>query len=301
VPEPGSVPADTGRLPAWFRQELPDPAAFARMRSWLDAGALHTVCAGARCPNMGHCWNRGTATFMILGDTCTRACLFCAVRTGRPAAVDPQEPFRLAQTVRGLGLRYAVITSVTRDDLEDEGAGHFARTLEALRAAVADIKVELLVPDFSARPACFEVVAAARPDVIGHNIETVRRLSPLLRPQAGHDRSLAALALAKSVQGEGLVKSGLMVGLGETDGEVIGALAELKAAGCDIVTIGQYLAPAADGRQRAVARFVAPQVFDMYRQEGLAMGLSQVLAGPLVRSSFLAQELYGKALEGAKI
>lgn len=257
------------------------------------------MCEGARCPNMGQCWNSGTATFMILGGTCTRACLFCAVATGTPDPVEEDEPRRMAGAVQALGLRYVVITSVTRDDLEDEGAGHFARTVRALRDTVPQVKVELLVPDFSARAACYEAVAEAGPDVVGHNIETVRRLSRALRPQADHDRSLRALALARSLAGAGLVKSGLMVGLGETDHEVVEALAELKDAGCDIVTIGQYLAPTADGRQRAVARFVEPGVFEMYRQQGLALGLAQVVSGPLVRSSFLAEQVYSRALEGA--
>ncbi|MEI8012052.1 MAG: lipoyl synthase [Candidatus Omnitrophota bacterium] len=299
MPEPGSRPALGERLPGWFRQELPDQAAFSRMRGALRTRGLRTVCEGARCPNMGHCWNNGTATFMIMGGTCTRACHFCAVPTGRPEPVDAAEPVRVAGAVQALGLRYAVITSVTRDDLEDEGAGHFVRTVQAIREISPAVKVELLVPDFSARRACFEVVAAAGPDVLGHNIETVRRLSPALRPRADHDRSLRVLSLAKSLPGTGFVKSGLMVGLGETDDEVLGALAELKKAGCDIVTIGQYLAPAADGRQRPVARFVAPEVFDMYRREGMAMGFMRIVAGPLVRSSFLAEEVYEKALEGA--
>ena len=224
-------------LPAWFKQPLPDVAALDRMRSVLNTGALHTVCADARCPNTGRCWGKGTATFMILGDVCTRACRFCAVGHGRPSVVDEDEPRRVVQAVKELGLKYVVLTSVTRDDLPDEGASHFARTVRAVKEFSAGTRVELLVPDFSARAVCFETVAGAGADVIGHNIETVRRISTALRPQADHERSLRALSVARQVPGRHRVKSGLMVGLGETDAEVLGALAELKGAGCDMVTI----------------------------------------------------------------
>jgi lipoic acid synthetase len=238
---------------------------------------------------------------MILGDTCTRACRFCAVKSGRPSAVDEGEPSRIAGAVKDLGLGYVVLTSVTRDDLLDEGAVHFARTVRAVKEISSGVRVELLVPDFSARPECFETVIESGPDVIGHNIETVRRISKALRPQADHDRSLRALRAARQVPGGHLVKSGLMVGLGETDAEVLEALVELKAAGCDIVTVGQYLAPHGDGRHSGVERFVEPGIFEMYRREGVAMGFRQVFSGPLVRSSFMAEEVYGYALEGASI
>ena len=275
--------------------------AMGRMRTLLRIHALHTVCESARCPNTGRCWGKGTATFMILGDTCTRACRFCAVKSGWPSAVDEDEPRRMAGAVKDLGLKYVVLTSVTRDDLPDGGAAHFAHSVRAVKEISPDVKVELLVPDFSARRACFETVAQAKPDVIGHNIETVRQISRELRPQADHDRSLQALRMARQVPGRHFVKSGLMVGLGETDAEVIEALSELRVAGCDIVTIGQYLAPSADGRQIPVGRFVEPKTFEMYRREGRAMGIRQVFSGPLVRSSFMADEVYGNALEGASI
>ncbi|MBF0330997.1 MAG: lipoyl synthase [Candidatus Omnitrophica bacterium] len=287
-------------LPVWFRQELPDPVKFSRMRSVLRQHGLHTVCEGARCPNTGRCWNKGAATFMILGDHCTRACRFCAVKNGLPLAVDPDEPWRVADAARALGLKYVVITSVTRDDLVDEGAGQFAATVRAIKETSMAIKVELLVPDFSARQDCLEAVLAAGPDVFGHNIETVRRLSPVLRPQADHDRSLKFLGMARTCAGDVRVKSGLMVGLGETDEEVLTALRELKDAGCDVVTVGQYLSPAADGRQLPVARFVTPDIFDMYRREGMAMGIRHVVSAPLVRSSFLAEETYNAALEAVR-
>jgi lipoic acid synthetase len=286
-------------LPVWFTQPLPDGMAMGRMRTLLRSHSLHTVCEGARCPNASRCWGKGTASFMLLGDTCTRACQFCAVKSGRPSAVDDDEPRRIALAVKDLGLKYVVLTSVTRDDLPDEGAAHFARTVRAVKEIDADIRVELLVPDLSARRACFETVAEAGPAVIGHNIETVRQISKALRPQADHDRSLQALRLARNVPGRHFVKSGLMVGLGETDVEVLEAMSELRVAGCDIVTIGQYLAPEADGRQVRVGRFVEPQTFDMYRREGKAMGIRHVFSGPLVRSSFMADEVFGNALEGA--
>jgi lipoic acid synthetase len=278
------------RLPSWFRQELPDPAALARMRSLLRNSGLHTVCEGAHCPNLGQCWNKGSATFMILGDVCTRGCRFCAVTSGTPSAVDPDEPRKVAEAVRALGLRYAVVTSVTRDDLDDEGAGQFAQTVPAIRELSSEIKVEVLIPDLHAREALLEIVAAAEPDVIGHNIETVRRLSPDLRPQANHDRSLQTLTRIHSLVPDVFVKSGLMVGLGETDDEVLEAFDELKAAGCDIVTVGQYLAPSETPRHLKVERFVSPDTFEMFRREGLRQGFGAVIAGPMVRSSYMAEE-----------
>jgi len=288
-------------LPAWFSQPLPDGMAIGRMRTLMRTHALHTVCESARCPNTSRCWGKGTATFMILGDICTRACRFCAVNSGAPPAVDDDEHRRIAAAVKDLGLKYVVITSVTRDDLSDGGASHFARTVRALKEASPETRVELLVPDLFARRACFEAVAKEGPAVIGHNIETVRQISKALRPQADHDRSLEALRVARNVPGRHFVKSGLMVGLGETDAEVLEAMSELRVAGCDIVTVGQYLAPEADGRQVPVGRFVEPKTFEMYRREGLAMGIRQVFSGPLVRSSFMADEVHGAALEGASI
>lgn len=286
-------------LPSWFSQPLPDGMAIGRMRTLMRTHGLHTVCESARCPNANRCWGRGTATFMVLGDTCTRACRFCAVRNGVPEAVDGDEPRRVACAVKDLGLKYVVLTSVTRDDLPDGGAAHFAATVRAVRELCPDTLVEVLVPDLSAKRECFEALAAAGPRVIGHNIETVRQISKALRPQADHDRSLEALRMARQVPGRHFVKSGLMVGLGETDVEVLEAMDELRVAGCDIVTIGQYLAPQADGRQVPVGRFVEPQTFDMYRREGRAMGIRHVFSGPLVRSSFMADEVHDAALEGA--
>ena len=284
-------------LPAWFRQELPDPAKFKRMRSVLHRRGLNTVCQEARCPNTGRCWNKGSATIMILGERCTRSCRFCAVKSGAPLAVDAAEPQRVAEAIRELGLNYVVITAVTRDDLADKGAGQFAAVVKAIKDLSANIKVELLVPDFEGRQDCLDIVLASGVDVFGHNLETVRRLAPVLRPQSDHDRSLRVLSMARAKAGKICIKSGLMVGLGESDDEVIAALRELRTAGCDTVTIGQYLLPSADGRQVPVARFVTPETFDQYRRQGMAMGFRQVVSGPLVRSSFMAEEAYSTALE----
>lgn len=281
-------------LPVWFRQEVPDARALRRMKELLRPSGLHTVCEGARCPNLGRCWGRGTATFMILGDVCTRSCRFCAVKSGAPLAVDPDEPRRVAEAVQALQLKYVVITSVTRDDLPDEGAGHFAKVTRAIKAAVPGVIVEVLTPDFSARVACIQTVLEAGVDVFGHNLETVRRMSPFLRSKADYDRSLQTLKCARAGR-KVLVKSGLMAGLGETDDEILEALSELKAAGGDMVTIGQYLAPGVSDRHVPVARFVLPEMFEIYREKALAMGFAFAASAPLVRSSYLAEEGYAKA------
>jgi lipoic acid synthetase len=233
---------------------------------------------------------------MILGDVCTRACRFCAVTSGTPAAVRTDEPPEVARAVTALGLRYAVITSVTRDDLEDEGASQFARTVRAVKEISPGVKVEVLIPDLHAREELVRAIVEARPDVIGHNVETVRCLSPVLRPQADHDRSLRTLAAARAAAPGALIKSGFMVGLGETDDEVFATFDELKAAGCDIVTVGQYLAPTKSERHAPVVRYVAPEVFEAYREEGLKRGLGAVAAGPLVRSSYLAEDHFEMCL-----
>ncbi len=279
------------RLPEWFRQPVPDPAALGRMRALLKETGLTTVCQGAHCPNTGECWSRGTATFMILGSRCTRACRFCAVDQGTPEPVSWEEPLLVAEAVKRLGLKYVVITSVTRDDLVDGGAGQFFRTVRAIRSVSPECGVELLVPDFTGDVVALGIVIEASPQVLGHNIETVRRLSPQLRSGAGHDRSLDVLRSVRLSAGENiLVKSGFMVGLGETDDEVFFTLRELKEAGCDIVTIGQYLAPSKDARYFPVSRFVEPNVFERYRAEGLKLGFRYVASGALVRSSYMAEE-----------
>ncbi|MEI6437453.1 MAG: lipoyl synthase [Candidatus Omnitrophota bacterium] len=277
-------------LPEWFRQPVPDQQAMGRMRSLLKETGLTTVCQGAHCPNTGECWSKGTATFMILGSRCSRACRFCAVEHGAPDEISYEEPLLVAEAVKRLGLKYAVITSVTRDDLADGGAEQFARTVRAIRSSAPECGVELLIPDFAGDDVALGIVMESGPQVLGHNIETVRRLSPELRSGADHDRSLALLRKIREAGGDILVKSGLMTGLGETDDEIFSTLRELKQAGCDIVTIGQYLAPSKDTRHLPVARYVKPEMFDQYKAEGLKMGIRYIASGALVRSSYMAEE-----------
>ena len=283
-------------LPAWFRQELPDMDKIRKMQQQFRSCGLHTVCESALCPNMGKCWGQGVATFMILGEICTRACRFCAVPAGMPQRVDDQEPFKVAAAVKDLQLRYVVITSVAREDLEDEGAGHFARTIAAVRGENPDIKIEVLIPDFSNKPESLKKLVDAQPEVISHNIETVRRLSAEIRPQAGHDRSLAVLRSLKRLDPSILTKSGCMVGLGETDDEVVELMRELVDTGCDLLTIGQYLAPTQFKRHVRVQRFVPPKMFDYYQTRGLELGFKHVMSAPLVRSSFIAEQGYRECL-----
>ena len=288
------------KLPVWFKQPLPDMDQIRSMKEMFRGARLHTVCESAHCPNMGQCWGEGVATFMILGGTCTRACRFCAVPAGRPDIVDTGEPQNVALAVKQLGLRYVVVTSVARDDIEDQGAGHFAATIAAIRALTPGVKIEVLIPDFSARPESLQTLCDAAPEVISHNVETVRRLSPQLRPQANHDRSLHVLRRFK-VLGPGIfVKSSFMAGVGETEEEVIELMRELLEAGCQIVTIGQYLAPAQTRRYLPVARFVTPEEFERWRQIGMDMGFQYVESGPLVRSSFIAEKGYREAFKYAR-
>ena len=250
---------------------------------------LHTVCEEARCPNLGECWSHGNVSFMILGDRCTRRCGFCAVETARPVRVDPEEPGRLAEGVLRLGLKYVVVTSVARDDLEDEGAGHFAHCIQAIRQRVPGVQVEVLVPDFHARPELIRRVVEAMPEVYNHNLETVRRLQREVRPQAGYERSLQVLRLASELGGPRMkTKSGLMVGLGERPDEIRQAMADLRETGCSILTVGQYLRPTPAHRQ--VEEFVPPARFAEYGRWGEAMGFSFVGSAPYVRSSYNAFE-----------
>jgi lipoyl synthase len=275
------------RLPAWLRRQV-GGGQVREMKRALRGAGLHTVCEEARCPNIGECFARATATFLILGDVCTRRCAFCAVRGGVPSAVDPEEPARVAERVHAMGLRHAVITSVTRDDLPDGGAAHFAQTVAEVRRASPGTSVEVLIPDFLGSEAAIAHVCATKPDVVNHNIETVERVTPLVRDKASYRRSLAVLAAARRLS-SGSIKSGLMVGLGETDREIEQTLRDLHLAGCDAVTIGQYLAPTK--RALPVQRFVPPAHFAAYEAMGRAVGLAHVAAGPLVRSSYRADEL----------
>lgn len=277
------------RLPSWIKIRMRTDGNYASMSRALGAGRLHTVCESAHCPNQSECFNRGTATVMILGDVCTRHCRFCAVASGAPAPADPDEPRRVAEWAAQMGLRHVVVTSVTRDDLPDGGAGIFADTVRRLHT-VAGVTVEVLTPDFHGNRRDILTVLAAGPDVFNHNLETVKRLQPALRPQADYRRSLDVLGVAAGHSPAVKVKSGIMVGLGETDAELREALPDLLTAGCAYLTIGQYLAPS---RQHVpVERYVTPDVFTQYRETALAMGFKGVASGPLVRSSYRAEAMF---------
>ena len=292
--ETGLVP-----LPAWFKQPLPDMDKIRSMQGLFRDKRLHTVCESAHCPNMGQCWGEGVATFMILGGTCTRACRFCAVPAGHPETVDIDEPRHVAQAVQQLKLRYVVVTSVARDDLADEGAAQFAAVIREIRQLTPEVKIEVLIPDFSAKEESLRILSTANPEVISHNIETVRRLSRDIRPQADYERSLRVLRRFRALNPKSLVKSSLMAGIGETDEEIIALMQELLEAGCQILTIGQYLAPTRMKRHVSVAHFVTPAQFAHYREMGMRMGFQYVESGPLVRSSFIAEKGYREALKYA--
>ncbi|MFA5087562.1 MAG: lipoyl synthase [Candidatus Omnitrophota bacterium] len=281
-------------FPSWFRQELPDMKRVRAMREIFRRVRLSTVCESARCPNLGKCWGRGVATFMILGDVCHRACRFCAVQTGHPLPPDPQEPGHVAFAVKELNLSYAVITSVSRDDLADFGAGQFVQTVKEIHGLVPDTKIEIFIPDFLCKTESLKMVAAAGPDVICHNVETVRRLSRKVRPQADYQRSLDVLRTLKDWRYRFYLKSGLMVGFGETKEDVRETMKDLLDCGCDILTIGQYLPPSRDERHLAVERFVSPGEFEDYKEMGEQLGFKHVMSGPLVRSSFLAEQGYAE-------
>jgi lipoic acid synthetase len=278
----------SGRLPLWFKQKLPDPRAMARMASLVENSGLHTICENALCPNSGECFSSNTATFLVLGDTCTRHCNFCAVKKGAPAPVDPKEPEHVLSAARALGLRYAVVTSVTRDDLPDGGASHFANVVETLHGG--GIFAEVLVPDFQGTSESLSVVVGSRPEVINHNVETVPRLYGEVRPGADYRRSLHLLASVKE-QCPGIVtKSGLMVGLGESHAEVVQVMNDLRQAGCDLITIGQYLRPTL--QHHPVLKFVTPEEFDEYAMAAGGLGFAGAASGPLVRSSYHAAEMF---------
>jgi lipoyl synthase len=280
------------RLPDWLRMRLPTSDSYAQTRSLLDSLALHTVCESARCPNHWECWSKGTATFMIAGDRCTRACGFCAVTTARPLPLDEDEPRRVAEATRRMRLKHVVITAVARDDLPDGGAAHFGRSIQAVREACPGIVIEVLTPDFGDRDDAIESVLAAKPDIFNHNLETVRRLTPTVRHRATYERSLSVLAKVKRrAPAQTHTKSGLMLGLGETVEEVFAALADLRRSGCDILTLGQYLQPTP--RHLPVVEFVIPAQFDEYAAVARGMGFIHVASGPKVRSSYHADDFHG--------
>lgn len=276
------------RLPEWLTIRMPRPDTIKEVEGMMRQKRLHTVCESARCPNLPECWTKRTATFMILGDTCTRACGFCAIKTGRGEDVDPLEPANVAKVAADLGLKHVVVTSVARDDLPDEGAGHFARTIRALHAQNPHTIVEVLVPDFKAKRELISTVVQEGPEIYNHNIETVRRLQGVVRPQARYERSLQVLRTVKELDPRVYTKSGMMLGLGETHEEVLETLRDLKEAGVDAVTIGQYLRPTM--RHLPVVEFVHPDRFKQYEEIGAEMGFAFVASAPFVRSSYNAIE-----------
>ncbi len=277
------------RLPEWLRITLPTSDSFARTRSLLGELKLHTVCESAKCPNHWECWSKGTATFMIAGDRCTRACGFCAVSTAKPLALEADEPLRVAEATRQMRLRHIVITAVARDDLADGGADHFRRTIEMVRELNPGIVIEVLVPDFNDHDQSIETVLAANPHIFNHNLETVRRLTPGVRHRATYDRSLSVLRKVKARRGDTIyTKSGLMLGLGEQNDELLTAMRDLRAAGCDILTLGQYLQPTL--KHLPVVEFVTPEKFAEYKIRAGELGFVHVASGPMVRSSYHADE-----------
>ena len=277
------------RLPEWLRITLPTSDSFARTRGLLDELKLHTVCESAKCPNHWECWEKGTATFMIAGDRCTRACGFCAVSTAKPLALEADEPARVAEATRRMKLKHVVITAVARDDLKDGGAEHFRQTIEKVRELNPGIVIEVLVPDFLDNDVAIENVLAANPHIYNHNLETVRRLTPSVRHRATYDRSLRVLKKVKEKRGETIyTKSGIMLGLGETEEELLQALRDLRSSNCDILTLGQYLQPSL--KHLPVIEFVTPQKFVECKIAAEAMGFVHVASGPMVRSSYHADE-----------
>lgn len=286
------------RRPEWLKLSPFDAVTMAAMKNLTRPLKLHTVCESARCPNRQECFSQGTATFMILGDVCTRDCSFCAVQSGRPRSPDPGEPDNIVAAVAQLGLRYAVITSVTRDDLPDGGASHFARTIDAIHDYDPGIMVEALIPDFGGSLSALRTVTDASLAVLNHNVETVPRLYSEVRPQADYQRSLEVLRNARLLNPNLHTKSGLMVGLGENKDEVIQVMGDLRHAGCGLLTIGQYLAPST--RHHELVGFVHPDEFAEYQDAGMAMGFQYVAAGPLVRSSFHAGEAFIMATQAQR-
>src|SRR5688500_9733457 len=277
------------RLPEWLRIKLPSSGGFFETRNLLEDLRLHTVCESAKCPNHWECWSQGTATFMIAGDRCTRACKFCAVATAKPFPLEADEPERVAEATRRMKLRHVVITAVARDDLPDGGAEHFRRTIEATRAANPGIVIEVLVPDFNAQDEAIDAVLSARPEIFNHNLETVRRLTPSVRSRATYDRSLQVLRIVKAKRGNSVyTKSGVMLGLGATETELFTAMQDLREANCDMLTLGQYLQPTL--KHLPVVEFVSPERFQAYGDIARNMGFVHVASGPMVRSSYHADD-----------
>jgi len=274
------------KKPSWLRVKLPIGENYRKVRGLVDQHKLHTICESGSCPNMGECWGEGTATFMILGNICTRSCGFCAVVTGKPESVDEFEPGRVAESVKIMGVKHAVITSVDRDDLKDGGSEIWAQTVRAIRQKSPGTTMETLIPDFAGKWENLQKIIDVAPEIVSHNLETVRRLTKQVRIQAKYDRSLEVLFRLK--KGQMRTKSGVMLGLGETSDEVLETMTDLRQVGVDILTLGQYLQPTP--KHLPIVEFIHPEIFDFYRQEGLKMGFRYVESGPLVRSSYHAEK-----------
>ena len=274
------------RLPEWLTIRLPRPDTINEVQQMMRSKNLHTVCESARCPNMPECWSKKTATFMILGNTCTRSCGFCAIKVGKGEELDALEPINVAHATKELGLKHVVVTSVARDDLKDQGAGQFAKTIEALHKELPHVIVEILTPDFKGNEDCIRTVCAAKPEIYNHNIETVERLHTIVRPQAKYDRTMRVLEMVKEIDPAIYTKSGIMLGLGETKDEVLKTLEDLREIGVDAITIGQYLRPTM--KHLPVVEYIHPDVFAEYEQIGEEMGFTFVASGPFIRSSYNA-------------
>ncbi len=278
------------RKPSWLKIKLNlgESPQYATVRKIVEDNNLHTICSSGKCPNIGKCWSCGTATFMILGDICTRSCKFCATKTGKPLAPDAAEPQKVAESIRLMQLKHCVITSVDRDDMPDQGAAHWAATVAAIREKNPQTIVELLIPDFDAKQELMDVVIAAKPHIIGHNLETIERLSSQVRSRADYRRSLEVLKYI--ADSEAIAKTGIMVGLGETPEEVLQTMCDARDAGVRLFTIGQYLQPTTNNIP--VADYVTPEQFEIYKKEGVAMGFDNIESGPLVRSSYMAEQSF---------
>ena len=282
------------RLPSWLRAKMPGGPNYVALKTLMRDNELHTVCEEAHCPNIGECWERGTATFMILGDICTRACSYCAVTTGTPVGLDLEEPVRLAETVERMGLNYAVITSVNRDDLPDGGAFIFAQCVRQIRRRLPECRVELLIPDFEGNWDALATVMESSPDTLNHNIETVRRVFSRVRPRGDYDQSLELLQRTRDMNEDAVTKSGVMVGLGETWDEIEETMRDLRSVDCNLLTIGQYLRPSA--KHTPLVKWYTPSEFDELRVIGEELGFDHVASGPLVRSSYHADEQHASAM-----
>ena len=277
---------DRQRLPQWMKMKMPKGESYSKIKNLVNSNGLHTICTSGNCPNIGECWNRGTATFMILGNICTRRCKFCAVPNGRPLDPDLLEPEKLAESVRIMGVKHCVITSVDRDDLDDQGAGIWARTITEVKRVNPETKIEVLIPDFRGKTELIQQVIDAKPDVISHNLETVERLTPFIRFASKYRRSLEVVKyVAENFR---VAKSGIMLGLGETHEEILQTMDDLLEAGCKVMTIGQYLAPTQ--KHMPVAEYITPERFAEYRKTGREKGFKFVESSPLVRSSYRAEE-----------